>query len=71
MFLSGKKILKLSTGEIIKTPIVIRTIIPERIIQQYQLQYCCESNFEPTSKRTLQRILAVLFFICLRVSPRK
>ena len=54
----GEKILKLSTGEIIKTPNVIRTMIPERIIQQYQ-QYCCETNFEPTSKRTLQRILAV------------
>ena len=54
----GEKLLKLSTGEIIKTPNVIRTMIPERIVQQYQ-QYCCETNFEPTSKRTLQRVLAV------------
>ena len=53
-----EKLLKLSTGEIIKTPNVIRTMIPERIVQQYQ-QYCCETNFEPMSKRTLQRVLAV------------
>ena len=48
MFLSGKNF----------TPNVIRTMIPERIVQQYQ-QYCCETNFEPMSKRTLQRVLAV------------
>ena len=48
----------MSTGEIIKTPNVIRTMIPERIVQQYQ-QYCCETNFEPMSKRTIQRVLAV------------
>ena len=51
-------LLKLSTAEIIKTPNVIRTMIPERIVQQYQ-QYCCETNFEPMSKRTLERVLAV------------
>ena len=33
---------KFSTGKIIKTPIVIRTMIPERIFQQYQ-QYSCET----------------------------
>ena len=54
----GEKLLKLSTGEIIKTPNVIRTMIPEHIVQQYQ-QYCCETNFEPMSKRTLQRVLAM------------
>ena len=54
----GEKLLKLSTGEIIKTPNVVRTMIPERIVQQYQ-QYCCETSFEPMSKRTLQRVLAV------------
>ena len=56
--LFGDKLLKLSTGEIIKTQNVIRTMIPEHIVQQYQ-QYCCETNFEPMSKRTLQRVLAV------------
>ena len=54
----GEKLLKLSTGEIIKTPNVIRTMIPERIVEQYQ-QYCCETNFEPMSKRTQQRVLAL------------
>ena len=52
----GERILKLSTGEVIKTPNVIRMMIPERIIQQYQ-QYCSERSFEPMSKRTLQRVL--------------
>ena len=54
----GMKLLKLSTGEIIRTPIVVRTMIPERIVQQYQ-QYCYEANFMTMSKRTLQRILDV------------
>ena len=35
----GEKIIKLSTGEELTTPYVIRTMIPERIVQQYQ-QYC-------------------------------
>ena len=52
----GEKLLKLSTGEIIRTPKVVRTMIPERIVQQYQ-QYCYETNFTTMSKRTLQRIL--------------
>ena len=54
----GEKLLKLSTGEIIRTPNVVRTMIPERIVQQYQ-QYCYEINFTTMSKRTLQRILDV------------
>ena len=52
----GERILKLSTGEVIKTPNVIRMMIPERIVQQYQ-QYCSERGFEPMSKRTLHRVL--------------
>ena len=35
----GDKIIKLSTGEEITTPYVIWTMIPERIVQQYQ--QCC------------------------------
>ena len=54
----GEKLLKLSTGEIIRTPNVVRTMIPERIVQQYQ-QYCYETDFTTMSKRTLQRILDV------------
>lgn len=52
----GEKLLKLSTGEVIKTPNVIRIMIPERMIQQYQ-QYCSETGYEPMSKRTLHRVL--------------
>ena len=35
----GERLLKLSAGEVIKTPNVIRMMIPERIVQQYQ--QCC------------------------------
>ena len=35
----GERMLKLSTGEVIKTPNVVRMLIPERITQQY-LQTC-------------------------------
>ena len=52
----GERLLKLSTGEVIKTPNVIRMMTPERIVQQYQ-QYCSERGFESTSKRTLHRVL--------------
>ena len=52
----GERLLKLSTGEVIKTPNVIRMMIPERIVQQYQ-QYYSGRGFEPMSKRTLHRVL--------------
>jgi len=51
-----ERMLKLSTGEVIQTLNVIRLMIPERIIQQYQ-QYCSKRDFKPMSKRTLQRVL--------------
>lgn len=54
----GEKIIKLSTGEAITTPNVIRTMIPERIVQQYQ-QYCSETSFTCLSRSTLHRILNV------------
>ena len=37
----GEKMLKLSTGEVIKPPNVLRMLIPERITQQY-FQFCAE-----------------------------
>ena len=52
----GEKILKLSTGEILKIPNVIRSMVPQRICKQYQ-QYCHETGFEPMGERTLLRIL--------------
>ena len=54
----GEKMLKLSAGEVIKTPNVIRMLIPERITQQY-FQFCTETNFTPMSKRTQLRVLDV------------
>lgn len=54
----GQKKLKLSTNEEISVPNVIRTIIPERIIQQYQA-YCEEIDFKPMGRSTLHRILKV------------
>ena len=53
----GKKDLKLSTGEIIEVPNVIRSMVPQRIVKQYQ-QYCKEANFKPFSERTMLRVLS-------------
>ena len=53
-----EKIIKLSTKEIIKVPNVIRMIVPERIVRQYQA-YCRESDFTPMSRSTLLRVLNV------------
>ena len=54
----GEKIIKLSTGEAIATPNVIRTMIPEGIVQQNQ-QYSSETSFTCLSRSTLHRILNV------------
>ena len=53
----GEKTLKLSTGQVINVPNVIRTMIPQRIARQY-VQYCSESGFVPFSERTMLRILS-------------
>lgn len=39
----GQKTLALSSGKVFIVPYVIRNMIPERIVQQYQA-YCKESN---------------------------
>ena len=54
----GEKSLKLSSSAVIKVPNVIRSIIPEHIIEQYN-GYCRESGFTPMSRSTLCRILNV------------
>ena len=54
----GTKTLKLDSGEKIIIPAVIRTVIPSRIIRQY-LDYCKEQEFEPTSQRSLYRMIEV------------
>lgn len=54
----GGKTLKLSSNTEIKIPNVVRTMIPEQIVQQYQC-YCHETGFVPMSRSTLCRILKV------------
>ena len=53
----GEKKLTLSTDHCIAVPNVLRTLIPQRIIQQYK-QYCSETNFTPFSETTMSRILS-------------
>jgi hypothetical protein len=53
----GQKYLKLSTGEILETPNVIRSMIPKRIVQQYQ-HYCEETAFTPFGRTTMLNILS-------------
>lgn len=54
----GEKILKLSTHEQIRIPSVVRTLIPEHIVRQYQA-YCKDTGFAPAKRSTLCRILKV------------
>ena len=53
----GEKHLHLSFGKVITVPNIVRTMIPERIVTQYN-QYCAEANFQPSSRSTLLRILS-------------
>ena len=53
----GEKTLKLSSGQVISVPNVIRTMVPQRIAKQY-VAYCSESDFVPFSERTMLRILS-------------
>ena len=57
--------MKLSSGEVIHTPNVIRVSVNERIIDQY-LQYCQEGEATPLSKSTLRHVLSAC-----RASVRK
>ena len=52
----GTRKLTLSSKEKINVPNVVRTVIPERIIQQYEV-FCKETGFTPMGKSTLHRIL--------------
>ena len=53
----GERTLVLSTGDTVTVPNVIRTMIPQRIAQQYTM-FCQETNFKPFSERTMLRILS-------------
>ena len=52
----GTRKLKLSSGEKIEMPNVVRNIITSRILKQY-MAYCKETDFECLSTRELYRIL--------------
>ena len=54
----GEKTLKLSGNTKITIPNVVRTLIPEQVVQQYQ-SYCQETGFEPMSGSSLCRVLNV------------
>ena len=54
----GTKKLKLSSGEKIEIPNVVRTAISSRLIQLYQT-YCEETSFKPLGRSTLFKILKV------------
>ena len=52
-----EKHLHLSSGKVIGTvPNIVRTMIPQRIVMQYN-QYCDETNFKPLRRSTLMQIL--------------
>ena len=53
----GQKHLKLSCGDVIEVPNVIRLMIPQRVVQQYT-QYCEETGFTPFSETTMRRVLS-------------
>ena len=53
----GENRLKLTNGKEIKVPNIIRTMIPQRVVEQYTA-FCQETGFLPFSKRTMLRILS-------------
>ena len=61
----GQRYLRLSSGKVLETPNVIRTMIPQRIVKQY-VQYCKETNFTPFGSSTMLRILS-----CCSATVRK
>ena len=56
----GMKTLKLSSGENVEIPNVVRTVISSCLVQLY-LSYCNESSFEPLGRSTLFSIIKVRF----------
>ncbi|XP_061190254.1 uncharacterized protein LOC133198128 [Saccostrea echinata] len=52
----GEKTLKLTTGEIIKIPSVIRSLTPTSVIQQY-IALCKEENVKPLGTSTMYKLL--------------
>ena len=53
----GQRYLHLSSGKRLETPNVIRTMIANRLVKQYQA-YCEETKFTPFSSATMLRVLS-------------
>ena len=53
----GQCCLFLTNRNILETPNVIRSMIPQRITEKYR-QFCTETNFTPFSTSTMLRILS-------------
>lgn len=64
----GTKTLRLSDGETIEIPNVVRTVVPSRLTNLYQ-SYCAESGFEPMGRSTLLNILKVTRTNMLSFTP--
>ena len=54
----GQRYLHLRNGQVLETPNVIRSMIPQRIIEQY-MQFCQENDVKPLSPSTVSRVLSV------------
>ena len=65
----GRKTLKLSSSTNIDIPDITRTVLPSRLINQYN-QYCSEVNYTPPSSRTLFRVLSEACVASVRKSLR-
>jgi len=57
----GTKNLRMSSGEVIEIPNLVRTILSSRMVMLYQT-YCKEINFEPLGRSTLFTILKVRIY---------
>ena len=54
----GQRYLHLTNCQVLETPNVIRSLIPQGIIEQYT-QYCKENDMKPLSPSTMSRVLSV------------
>ena len=64
----GTRKLKMSTGESIEIPDVVRTIISSRMVKLYQ-SYCREVGFRPLGRSTLFSILKVKVYNRIDMLP--
>lgn len=53
----GRRTLRLTSGESMEIPNVIRLLIPSRLVDQY-LHFCQETGFKPLGKSTLLKVIS-------------